>query len=106
MTEKVKAAILYKPGDIHLEEVDKPTIRADEVLIRVKAVGVCGSDVHYYKSGRIGPYVVESPLILGHECSGIIEEIGSKVQHLAVGERVAIEPGGPCRRCRFCKAGR
>jgi L-iditol 2-dehydrogenase len=106
MTEKVKAAILYKPGDIRIEEVDKPGIRADEVLIRVKAVGVCGSDVHYYKSGRIGPYVVESPLILGHECSGIIEEIGSQVRHLAVGERVTIEPGVPCRHCRFCKAGR
>jgi L-iditol 2-dehydrogenase len=106
MTEKVKAAILYKPGEIRIEEVDKPRIRADEILIRVKAVGVCGSDVHYYKRGRIGPYMVESPLILGHECSGIVEEIGSEVRHLAVGERVAIEPGVPCRRCQFCKAGR
>lgn len=106
MTEKVKAARLYKPGDIRIEEMDKPRIRPDQVLIQVQAVGVCGSDVHYYKTGRIGHYVVESPLILGHECSGIIEEIGPEVQYLAVGERVALEPGVPCRRCQFCKAGR
>ncbi len=83
-----------------------PTPGADEVLVEVKAVGVCGSDVHYYRHGRIGDFVVESPMILGHEASGTIAAVGSEVPADRVGERVAIEPQRPCRRCDQCRAGR
>ncbi len=106
MIDKMKAAILYKPGDIRIEEVEKPEVKPDQVIIQVKAVGICGSDIHYFKHGRIGPYVVKEPLILGHECSGIVEIVGSRVRQIKVGERVSIEPGVPCRRCQFCKSGR
>ncbi|MCI9889053.1 NAD(P)-dependent alcohol dehydrogenase [Micrococcales bacterium 31B] len=67
-----------------------------EVLVRIKSVGVCGSDVHYYKHGRIGDFVVTQPMILGHESSGVIEAVGDGVDPARVGERVSLEPGVPC----------
>jgi len=106
MAEKMKAAFLHKPRDVRIEEIDKPRPRDGEVLVRIKAVGVCGSDVHYYKSGRIGSFVVEQPMILGHESSGFVAEVGEGVKNLRVGDRVTIEPGFPCRRCFYCKTGR
>ena len=102
----MNAAVLYKPYDIRLEEVETPRIGADQVLVRVRAVGICGSDVHYYKTGRAGMHVVKEPLILGHECSGEIAEIGGDVEGFKPGDRVVIEPGFPCRRCFYCKTGR
>lgn len=69
-------------------------------------MGICGSDVHYWVSGSIGDFVVKSPLILGHEASATVVEVGLGVKHLSVGDRVAVEPGIPCRHCRYCKDGR
>ncbi len=74
--------------------------------MQVAAVGVCGSDVHYYEHGRIGDYVVDHPLILGHELSGRIAAVGSAVDPARIGNRVAVEPQRPCRNCKQCKAGR
>ncbi|MEO8829394.1 MAG: NAD(P)-dependent alcohol dehydrogenase [Lapillicoccus sp.] len=74
--------------------------------MRIGSVGVCGSDVHYYEHGRIGPYVVDSPLVLGHEAGGVVTEVGQGVTSLRVGQRVSIEPGVPCRHCPQCLAGR
>jgi L-iditol 2-dehydrogenase len=103
----MKAAFLTKPYSIDLMEIEKPEIKNDdEVLVRIKSVGVCGSDIHYYKEGRIGEFIVKEPLILGHESSGIVEEVGKDVKNLKVGDRVAIEPGIPCRKCDYCKEGR
>jgi L-iditol 2-dehydrogenase len=102
----MKAAVLMKPGVIEIVERDIPTPAKDEALIRVKAVGLCGSDVHYYEHGKIGPYVVEKPLILGHESAGEIVSLGSDVRHLAIGQRVTVEPGVTCGRCNYCKTGR
>ncbi|CAG8048068.1 unnamed protein product [Penicillium olsonii] len=76
-----------------------------DVLVRVKFTGICGSDVHYWSCGQIGPFKVEQPMVLGHESSGIVEQIGSKVTTLKVGDRVTMEPGEPCRRCDACKIG-
>ncbi|XP_022104677.1 sorbitol dehydrogenase-like isoform X2 [Acanthaster planci] len=70
------------------------------------AVGICGSDVHYLVNGRIGDFIVKAPMILGHESSGIVSAVGEGVTDLKVGDRVAIEPGVPCRMCSFCKGGR
>ena len=83
-----------------------PVPADDEVLIKVASVGVCGSDVHYYQHGRNGPYVVDAPLVLGHELSGRIEQVGDDVDPGRIGQRVAIEPQRPCRVCAQCKAGR
>jgi L-iditol 2-dehydrogenase len=74
--------------------------------VQVEAVGVCGSDTAYFKVGRIGDWVVEGPLVLGHEVSGVVAAVGSEVSNVAVGDRVAIEPGTPCRNCHECMAGR
>jgi L-iditol 2-dehydrogenase len=76
------------------------------VLVRVASVGVCGSDVHYFEHGRIGSYVVEEPLVLGHEASGEVVAVGSSVCRLTVGRRVSIEPGVPDFDCEQCLAGR
>src|SRR5919206_1428910 len=101
-----QASVLYAPHDIRTEERPMPRPGPKEVLVEIKAVGVCGSDVHYYEHGRIGPYVVREPLILGHESSGVVVGLGSEVTKHQVGERVALEPGVPCGACRECRAGR
>ncbi len=102
----MRAAVLHAPGDVRIEERDRPTPGPREVLVQITAVGVCGSDVHYYEHGRIGPYVVEAPLILGHESAGHVVEVGEGATKHAVGDRVTLEPGVPCGRCRECRAGR
>lgn len=99
------ASVLRGVKDLVLEERPVPAPAADEVLIRVNSVGVCGSDVHYFEHGRIGPYVVDAPLILGHEASGTVVAVGAAVDKSRIGHRVAIEPQRPCRVCEFCREG-
>lgn len=107
MPETMKAVYLHAPGDLRIREEPVPRLGGpDEVLIRVAAVGVCGSDCHFYSRGRIGRFVVKEPIILGHECSGTVVEVGAEVEHLKPGDVVAVEPGVPCRRCRRCREGR
>src|SRR5438034_3853707 len=86
-------AVLYAPHDLRIEMRPVPSPSHSEVLVRILSVGVCGSDVHYYEQGHIGNFVVRSPLVLGHESSGQIVEVGKGVSQARVGERVAIEPG-------------
>lgn len=93
-------------GKIEMQERPVPTPKDDEVLVKVEYVGVCGSDVHYYEHGRIGNFVVEKPIILGHECAGTVKAVGKSVTHLKPGDRVALEPGVPCGKCEFCMTGR
>lgn len=100
------AAVLYGTHDIRLEERAVPQPGPREVLIEVRSVGVCGSDVHYYEHGRIADFVVEHPLVLGHEASGIVVATGPDVAEGRVGQRVALEPGVPCAACRECREGR
>lgn len=102
----MKAAVMHSTREISIETLPVPEIAHDEVLIKVMAVGICGSDLHYYSHGRIGKYVVEKPFILGHECSGEIAAVGSSVTRFAVGDRVAVEPGVTCGHCEACKEGR
>ncbi len=102
----MRASVLISKGKIEMQERPVPKPLPDEVLVQVRSVGVCGSDVHYYKEGRIGDFVVTDPLVLGHEVSGVVVDVGSEVDESRVGERVAIEPQRPCRRCRHCKTGR
>jgi L-iditol 2-dehydrogenase len=90
---------------LEFEDRARPSPDADEVLVRITDVGICGSDLHYYEEGRIGDFVVDSPIILGHECAGEVAEVGSDVTSVESGARVAIEPGVPCRMCEFCKRG-
>lgn len=92
----MKAAILEKPLHVTVREIDLPlTLGPDDVKIAIKAVGICGSDLHYYLHGHIGPFKVEEPMILGHEAAGQIIAVGERVTHLKIGDRVAMEPGIP-----------
>jgi len=99
-------AVLKEKGNLKMEQRAIPKPGHNEVLIAVHSVGICGSDVHYLVNGRIGDFIVKSPMVLGHESSGTIVEIGSGVTNLKKGDRVAIEPGVPCRICASCKTGR
>jgi L-iditol 2-dehydrogenase len=83
-----------------------PELGERDVLVEVRSVGVCGSDVHYYEHGRIGSFVVDRPLVLGHEVSGVVVGRGSRAAKHPVGRRVALEPGVPCGRCFECRHGR
>lgn len=76
-----------------------------DVRVHVEQTGICGSDVHYWQRGRIGDFILQSPIVLGHESSGTVVEVGSKVKNVGKGDRVAIEPGVPCRRCDRCRSG-
>jgi len=92
---------------MQMVEVPRPTMeRGSDVLVRIEAVGVCGSDVHYYTTGRIGEQVVRYPFAVGHECAGTVVEVGPDVQNLAPGDRVAIEPAVTCGTCDQCTTGR
>ena len=102
----MRVSVLRGAGDLVVEERTDPVPGPHDVLVRVASVGVCGSDVHYFEHGRIGSYVVDSPLVLGHEASGEVVATGSSVTRLAVGQRVSIEPGVPDFTCAQCLAGR
>lgn len=102
----MRASVLTGVKTLHVEDRPVPRPAADEVLVRVAAVGVCGSDTHYYREGRLGDFVVDGPLVLGHELSGTVVAVGEGVDPARVGSRVAVEPQRPCGRCRQCRAGR
>lgn len=92
----MKAVVLERTNEIRVRDIDiHEQMGPRDVRIAVRAVGICGSDVHYYEHGRIGPYVVREPMVLGHEASGVIVETGSEVRSLRVGDRVCMEPGIP-----------
>jgi len=101
-----KISVLTADLAVETRTVEAPLPNSHQVQIAVKSVGVCGSDIHYWEHGRIGPYVVESDLVLGHEASGVVTAIGSDVTSISVGDRVAIEPGVPCGHCHECRMGR
>ena len=107
----MKAAFLEKPGRIVVQEVPDPVCGNGQVLIRIREIGLCGSDLHYYREGRIGDHVVRQPHVLGHECCGEVVEVGREAADPASGgfrpgDRVSIEPGVPCLSCEQCREGR
>ena len=106
MASENLAAVLHGVQDLRLEERPVPDVGPDDVLVAIRSVGVCGSDVHYWQNGRIGSFVVRAPMILGHESAGVVEAVGAAVTTLRPGDRVSLEPGVPCRRCAACKSGR
>ncbi|MGM0485669.1 MAG: NAD(P)-dependent alcohol dehydrogenase [Planctomycetota bacterium] len=100
----MKAAVLTAPRTIEIQERPVPEPGPGEARIRIAAVGVCGSDVHYYEEGRIGRQIVQYPTLLGHEAAGVVDAVGPGVD-LEPGTRVAIEPAASCGRCECCQAG-
>ncbi len=101
----MKAVKWFGPRDMRLVEVEKPSPKPHEALIRIESTGVCGSDMHYFLEGRIGNTAITEPLILGHEYAGVVEAVGSEVDPSLVGQRVAVEPGIPCLQCEWCHTG-
>lgn len=102
----MKAVVLEKKGEITIRDMPvQGEMTPDSVRIRIKNVGICGSDVHYYTHGRIGPYKVDEPMILGHEASGEVVEVGGNVIGLKAGDRVCMEPGLPNPKSRASKLG-
>jgi len=101
-----RAAVMHGVHDVRMEDRPVPEPGPKEVLVEIKAVGVCGSDVHYYEEGRIGTFVVREPLILGHESMGTVAGLGPESTKHEIGDRVTLEPGIPDGTCRECRAGR
>jgi L-idonate 5-dehydrogenase len=102
----MKAIFLDGAKNLVERETDSPTAGPGEVLLKVHTMGICGSDIEYYQHNRIGAFIPQGPLVLGHEFSGEVIECGPGVQNLAVGTRVAIDPSMPCRVCEHCRSGR
>ena len=103
--ETMTASVLTEPTTIELRDVPVPALGRNQVLVKVEAVGVCGSDTHFYETGNIGDIIVEGPVILGHESSGTIVAGGADVAASRIGTRVSVEPQTICRRCEYCKSG-
>ncbi|THW01824.1 GroES-like protein [Aureobasidium pullulans] len=98
--------VLKKVNELVYENRPKPLIQHEhDVLLEVNYTGICGSEIHYWTRGQIGPFVVREPMVLGHESSGTVVKVGKGVTNLKIGDRVAMEPGIPCRRCSACKNG-
>ncbi len=88
------------------DTVDIPSISQDEVLVQISYCGICGSDIHFYKTNKQGDFTAQVPLIPGHEACGVVQSVGAGVKHIKIGDRVAIEPGDVCGECHYCKTGR
>ncbi|MFZ1291188.1 MAG: alcohol dehydrogenase catalytic domain-containing protein [Melioribacteraceae bacterium] len=103
----MKAVLLQGIKQFEIKDIRTPDLIYDTgVLIKVKMVGICGSDIHYYKTGRIGSQIVQFPFITGHEAAGIVEKVGSKVTKVKPGQRIAIDPAVSCGKCDQCLSGR
>lgn len=107
MAEKMRAWVLRDKKKMYLEERPMPVPKDNEVLIKIKSMGICGSDLHFYTDLKIGDYATNgNPLIVGHECAGEIVAVGKNCKKSKVGDRVIVEPGIPCMECDECRAGR
>ena len=101
----MKAIVAHAARDLRIEDRDAPTPGPGQVLIRLKAGGICGSDLHYYLHGGFGPIQLKEPMILGHEVSGEILHQGAGVEGLQTGQLVAVSPSRPCSMCEYCLNG-
>ena len=106
MYPKMRCYVLHGKHDIRLETREVPQISEDMVLIKMRRMGICGTDVGYFGRGPVGRFGRVSPFILGHEGAGEVVDVGSNVKGLAAGSRVAIDPSQPCYHCRYCMTGR
>ena len=95
----MRAGVLHRPRDLRYEQVPVPATRPDEVLVKIATNGLCGSDIHFFKEGKLGPFVVDRPYIPGHEACGVVARESAAPGGPRQGTRVALEPGIPCRRC-------
>ena len=100
------AAVLHGPRDLRIEERALPELLPGTVLLRVRRVGLCGSDVHYFEEGRVGRFVATAPFVLGHELCGEVVAVASGIAAPVPGERVVVNPARQCGHCDYCRAAR
>lgn len=100
------ACVIHRAKDLKIEARETPKLDACEVLVRFGAGGICGSDLHYFNHGGVGDFKLQEPMVLGHEVSGEVVNIGSAVLSIKIGDHVAVDPSRPCRECDYCLAGR
>ncbi len=100
------ACLIHGAHDLRLQDETPPPLGPHDVLLRLGAGGICGSDLHYYQHGRVGAFEVREPLVPGHEASGIVDSVGPAVTRVAPGQKVAINPSHPCGHCDYCRGGR
>jgi len=101
----MEALVIHAPGDLRVEQVPTPELGSDQLLVRVRCGGICGSDLHYYRHGGFGTIRLQEPMVLGHEVAGVIEAVGSAVSRFSAGDRIAVSPSRPCGVCRYCQQG-
>src|SRR3982751_5164349 len=101
----MEALVIHAPGDLRVEEVPTPEIGPDQMRVRVRCGGICGSDLHYSQHGGFGTVRIKEPMVLGHEVAGVVEAVGTAVGRFAVVDRVAVSPSRPCGLCRYCQQG-
>ncbi|MGL4398886.1 MAG: alcohol dehydrogenase catalytic domain-containing protein, partial [Luteolibacter sp.] len=102
----MRAFILHGKQDLRRGELTTPAAQPGQILVRVRRVGICGSDVHYFSHGRVGNFVPKRPFALGHEFAGEVAELGAGVSGFSPGDRVVIDPSQPCGHCQHCRSGR
>jgi L-iditol 2-dehydrogenase len=103
----MKAVVLTGIREMEIADVPRPEIKNDtDVLLKIEMVGVCGSDVHYYETGKIGSQVVQYPYMVGHECAATVEAVGAKVTKIKAGDKIVVDPAISCYGCDQCNAGR
>jgi L-idonate 5-dehydrogenase len=100
------ACVLHGARDLRVEALEPRDLGPGEVRLRLGAGGICGSDLHYWREGRIGAFTLREPLVPGHEASGVVEAVGDGVSRVKPGDKVAVNPSHPCGRCDYCRAGR
>jgi len=101
----MEALVIHAPGDLRIEAIATPDLGTQQLRVRVRCGGICGSDLHYFQHGGFGTVRIKEPMVLGHEVAGVIEAVGSAVSGFAAGERIAISPSRPCGGCRYCQQG-
>ena len=101
----MKSLKIHGPLDLRIDDYPLDNLGPNQVEIKIAIGGICGTDLHYYKHGGFGQIKLQEPMILGHEVSGFIVKIGSKVENLSIGQLVSVSPSRPCNKCSFCLGG-
>ena len=101
----MEGLVIHAPGDLRVEELPPQLLGDDQLRLRVRRGGICGSDLHYYQHGGFGNVRIQEPMVLGHEVAGVIEEVGPSVRTFSSGDRIAVSPSRPCGLCRYCQQG-
>jgi L-idonate 5-dehydrogenase len=101
----MEALVIHAPGDLRVEEIPTPDLGPDQLRVRVRCGGICGSDLHYFQHGGFGTVRIKEPMVLGHEVAGVIEAVGTAVGRFQAGDRIAVSPSRPCGLCCYCQQG-